>query len=355
MAGKFLSLEETARHLGVTVDEINRLVDRKQLFPIRDGAAVKFRLDDVDRVAADLGDDASGSGSLALDLDLDLPAASPASGPASAADDEIQLGDALDEPESIFGSGVDAPAAPSQTIVRGGNEQATADGGSALASSDLELDSIIGASAASLGGGSLAGGGDVVGSGPLSIDLSNLGSGSIVAAGSPGVAAPGSGIALSGPLDSGLSLEGGDLGDSGVELAGSLVASGIDVGGGSLVGDAFDLGGGAGDDESASVIIATEETGDSSFFGAVADDSSLMSAGDSSGVSAIVGDDMVGDMVPAGPPFSVLQIVGLVCCTLFLLACGLVMIDLVGTIRAPGGTPIASPLLEVMTELFAWQ
>lgn len=36
MAGKFLTLEEAARHLGVTIEEINRLVDRKQLFPMRD-------------------------------------------------------------------------------------------------------------------------------------------------------------------------------------------------------------------------------------------------------------------------------------------------------------------------------
>lgn len=351
MAGKFLSLEEAARHLGVTVDEVHRLVDRKQLFPIRDGAAVKFKLDDVDRVAADLADDAPGSGNLSLDLDLDLSAAS--AGPA-ADGEEIELGEPLDEAASVFGSGVDAGAGPSQTIVRGGEDLAIGDVGSALASSDLDLDSVIGASAPGLELGAAASG-PAPGSGTLSIDLSNLGSGSIVAGSSPGITPPGSGIALSGPLDSGLSLEGGDLGASGVDLGGSLVASGIDVGGGSLVGDAFELGGGAGDEESASVIIATEDTGDSSFFGAVADDSASVSLGDSAGVSAIVGDDFSGEMVPAGPPFSALQIVGLVCCTLFLLACGLMMVDLVWAIRAPGGTPIASPLLKAMTETFAWQ
>jgi hypothetical protein len=229
------------------------------------------------------------------------------------------------------------------------------DGGSALASSDLDLDSMIGASAPGLDAGPPTGVGQPAGSGTLAIDLSNLGSGSIVSGSSPGIEAPGSGIALSGPLDSGVSLEGGDFGASGVDLGGSLAASGIDVGGGSLAGDAFELGGGAGDDESASVIIATEETGDSSFFGAVADDSGSVSLGDSASISAIAGDDLVGEMVPAGPPFSVLQIVGLVCCTLFLLTAGLMMIDLVSTIRAPGGTPIASPLLKAMTEMFAWQ
>ncbi|MFN7812668.1 MAG: helix-turn-helix domain-containing protein, partial [Planctomycetia bacterium] len=70
MAGRFLSLEEAARRLGVTADEVNRLVDRKKLFPMRDGATVKFRSDDVERVAQDLGDDLSQSEDLSLDLDL---------------------------------------------------------------------------------------------------------------------------------------------------------------------------------------------------------------------------------------------------------------------------------------------
>jgi excisionase family DNA binding protein len=35
MAGRFLTLEEAARQLGVTADEVNRLVDRKKLFPMR--------------------------------------------------------------------------------------------------------------------------------------------------------------------------------------------------------------------------------------------------------------------------------------------------------------------------------
>ena len=95
MAGRFLSLEEAARQLGVSVDEVNRLVDRKKLFPMRDGATVKFKADDIDRVARDLGDDNSQSGDLALDLDLDLPAAGGAA-------EEISLGDPLDGTESIF-------------------------------------------------------------------------------------------------------------------------------------------------------------------------------------------------------------------------------------------------------------
>jgi hypothetical protein len=51
----------------------------------------------------------------------------------------------------------------------------------------------------------------------------------------------------------------------------------------------------------------------------------------------------------------VLQIVGLICCTLFLLTAALVMIDLVWSIRTPAGTPISSPLLKALTDLFSWR
>ena len=401
MAGNILSLEEAAHRLGVTIDEINRLVDRKKLFPMRDGPTVKFKLDDIERVASDLGDESSsGADDLALNLDLSSP--SLVGGPGSPsgsgiADDDIMLGDAIDEGDSIFGID-DAPSPPSRTIIQekgdhavGGEDLMIGDAGSALASSDLELDSIIGASSPSLArgpvgpasglGSDVAGGG---GSGTLAIDLSNLGSGSIA-----GLSGPAPGNALSGALDSGLSLEGSDLaasglnlggsgievggsgielggsgvrlGDSGLDLGGSPIGSGIGSGvddiGGAFGGDAFDLGDSTTDDESASVVISTEDTGDSSFFGAVTDDSGSVSLDDGSSLSPVgmaIGEDGFLEGV-AGPPFSVLQIVGLVCCTLFLLTCSLVMIDLVWAIRAPVGEPISSPLLQALTDLFAWR
>ena len=102
MAGNILSLEEAARRLGVTIDEINRLVDRKKLFPMRDGATVKFKLDDIERAASDLASDlgdesSSGADDLALNLDLSSPSlvAGPGSPSGSGiADDDIMLGDA---------------------------------------------------------------------------------------------------------------------------------------------------------------------------------------------------------------------------------------------------------------------
>ena len=401
MAGNILSLEEAARRLGVTIDEINRLVDRKKLFPMRDGATLKFKLDDIERAASDLASnlgDGSSSGTDDLALDLDLSSPSLVAGPGSPsgsgiADDDIMLGDAIDEGDSIFGID-DAPSPPSRTIIHekgdhavGGEDLVIGDAGSALASSDLELDSIIGASSPSLArgpvgpasglGSDVAGGG---GSGTLAIDLSNLGSGSIA-----GLSGPAPGNALSGALDSGLSLEGSDLaasglnlggsgvelggsgielggsgvrlGDSGLDLGGSPIGSGVDDIGGAFGGDAFDLGDSTTDDESASVVISTEDTGDSSFFGAVTDDSGSVSLDDGSSLSPVgmaIGEDGFLEGV-AGPPFSVLQIVGLVCCTLFLLTCSLVMIDLVWAIRAPVGEPISSPLLQALTDLFAWR
>jgi len=376
MAGKFLSLEEAARHLGVTIDEINRLVDRKKLFPMRDGTTVKFKLDDIERVAADLTDEAPGDGSgLALDLDLSSPSLGAGSAVGSGLDDLV-LGDAADVTESIFGD--DAGSAPSRTIVQpkgddiavGGEDFVIGDAGSGLASSDLEIDSIIEASSPSLAkGGAAPSGADsnvVGGSGTLSIDL---GSGSFGGLSGPAAAALSgaigeSGLSLEGDLGaSGMKLGGSglDLGGSGVALGGSDVAlgsgigSGIDDVGGALGGDAFELGDATTDDESASVVVATEDSGDSSFFGTVSDDSGSVSLEDAASAAALnPGDDGFLEGV-AGPPFSALQIVGLVCCTLFLLTAALVMIDLVWSIRTPAGTPISSPLLKALTDLFSWR
>jgi hypothetical protein len=342
---------------------------------MRDGTTVKFKLDDIERVAADLADEAPGDGSgLALDLDLSSPSLGAGSAVGSGLDDLV-LGDPADATESIFGD--DAGSAPSRTIMQpkgddiavGGEDFVIGDAGSALANSDLEIDSIIEASSPSLAkGGAAPSGADsnvVGGSGTLSIDL---GSGSIGGISGPAAAA------LSGAIgESGLSLEGDlgasdmnlggselDLGGSGVALGGSGVAlgsgigSGIDDVGGVLGGDAFELGDATTDDESASVVVATEDSGDSSFFGTVSDDSGSVSIEDASSAALIPADDGFLEGV-AGPPFSALQIVGLICCTLFLLTAALVMIDLVWSIRTPAGTPISSPLLKALTDLFSWR
>jgi excisionase family DNA binding protein len=349
MAGKFLSPEEAARLLGVSSDEVNRLVDRKQLFPMRDGATVKFKADDVDRLARDRASDGGSGDDLSLDLDL----------PAGGAADEIALGEPLDGADSIFAGDLPAAAGASQTIVRGAADKAadadlalSSPGG--LGSDDLALDSIIAASSPSLARGA-GESGSAPGSG-LTIDLGDTGA----AGGGPGSIAGLSvtGAALSGVLDSGLSLEDGAVQISGIDIGGAGASGASAIAGGSgLGGDEFELGGDTTDDESASVVIATEDTGDSSFFGAAVE-------GDASAVSEDLSADDASVILGVDPgeyayametPFSALQITGLVCCSLLLLFGGFMMYDLVRTIGSPEGPSLANPLLGALAETFGWR
>ncbi|MFM8413986.1 MAG: helix-turn-helix domain-containing protein [Planctomycetota bacterium] len=357
MAGKFLSLDEAARRLGVSVDEINRLVDRKELFPMRDGATIKFKVDEIERVAADLGVGAADeSDDLSLDLDLSSPGLGGSLSAAGSGGDDLTLGDAIDE-ESIFaGEGSLDAATGSQTAV-GGNAPAAASG--VFDVDDLAIESIVSASSPSLAMGSSPGDGE--GSGTLAIDLGGAGSGSLAGV-LPGLSdASGAGGSLAAAVDSGLSLEGGDLEVSGIDLdrsvaGGSLVGSGVaDASGGSLAGDQFELGVDTSDEESASVVIATEETGDSSFFSDAIDDSASASFDGASGVAGVPMADMADmDLVPAAAPFSVWQVVGLVCCTLLMFLGGLVVFDVLATVRSPQGSPVSSPLLSALAETFGW-
>jgi len=147
--------------------------------------------------------------------------------------------------------------------------------------------------------------------------------------------------------------------DAGGSLAAGSFAAGSIAGGslagGSLAGDAFDLGD-VGDEESASVVIATDETGDSSFFGAALDDSASVSLEESSIADSTAGLSMGLPLehVP-DTTFSVWQVLALACCTLLMLTAGLVMFDLASTIRAPGGTPLSAPLLTALSETLGWR
>jgi hypothetical protein len=60
------------------------------------------------------------------------------------------------------------------------------------------------------------------------------------------------------------------------------------------------------------------------------------------------------DLVPAAAPFTVWQVVGLICCTMLLFVAGLVVFDVLATIRGPQGSPISSPLLNALAETFGW-
>jgi len=386
MAGKFLTLEEAARQLGVTVEQVNQFVDRKKLFPMRDGATIKFKVDDVERLIQDLADEIPSTDE--LDIDLEPAAPAPAAGSLSGLDaDEIMLGDAIDAGDSLFADGGDAAAA-SNTIVRGGGGSVAVGDASGLSlpsasgasaadilfddgtagNDDLALESVLGASSIGASSPSLAAKSGITG-GPgqidetLAIDLGDAGaaggSGSLAIGSDAGLAgspeATGAGLALSGALDSGLSLEDGNIEMSGIDLGGDGAA--IADGGTVLGGDDFELGGAGGDDDSASVVIAESESGESSFFGqAMAGEGSAF-GDESAGLPSSIASEamaMPGDYSPE-MGFSGLQLAGLICCSLLLLFGGFIAYDLVRTIGSPESTSLANPLLDAMASTFGWR
>lgn len=366
MAGRFLTLEEAALQLGVEPEEVNRLVDRKKLFPMRDGASLKFRSDDVQRYIDSKGESSDPKSDLSLDFDE----------PAAGGNSEIELGDAI----AIDGGSIfdEAPAkGGSQTILRKGSE-AQNDG-----ESELQFGSALGAPDGSAIGGKSSGiAGDSLGLGSIAIGSSPTnepGTGSVT--GDPGgtmalsdVArvtgiSDQSGLSIAG--ESGLSLEDEDVQLSGIQLSGidisvaggSIVeASGVDLGpiggndggleGGTMLGgDAFELGPAGADDESASVVIATDsESGDSSFFGAT------IAGGDSSSEEPLMQTGSSALELPVehfvGTTFSALQICGLACCAVLLLIAGFICYDVVLSIGSVRGAPFATPILDSLTQVF---
>jgi len=212
-----------------------------------------------------------------------------------------------------------------------------------------------------LGSGPLGSG--VVGSGPLGSGV--LGSGPVgsVVLGSGVDPAGGSGslinagAALSGALDSGLSLEDDDAAVSGIDLGpldeGELTGDGAT----GLGGDDFELGGLGGDDDSASVVAVEPESGDSSFFATDEGGESSDFTGDiplAAGAGTDLGDLTAAEVVP-DTKFSVWQIAGLVCCALLLLTSGFVMFDLMRTIGSPDELSLSSPILNPLASIFGWR
>lgn len=386
MAGRFLTPEEASRQLGISVDELNRLVDRKQLFPMRDGTTLKFKADDIERFARQADDDPAVASDLSLDIDP--PAKGPASGVGAV---EFDLDDAIDAGESIFS--IDAPdqRSASRTVVRGDAAGEGASGlslssglggpgvsaadivlgasgvGDAIEGDDLNLESIIGASSIGASSPSLpppAKPRQPVADGTVAIDLS----GAAMAVGDEprGPASPSrtaasaiskaAGSGLSGILDSGLSLEGGDVQVSGIDLGGGAAVEGGTV---LATGDEFELGGLEADDESASVVIATDsESGDSSFFGQTmaGEGSSISDESISTGSSSVSSESLDYPVeLAVDMRFSIWQVIGLVCCSLLLLFGGFVAYDLVRTIGSVEGTSLSSPLLDAMADTFGWR
>jgi len=395
MAGKFLTLDEAAAALGISADDVQKLVDRKELFPIRDGGNLKFRSEEIERRQQDSGDGVSWEETAGADddqsVDLDL-----GSEPlmASAVTPEPAGGDLdLDEPLSLEDIGLDdAPKASGGDDLQGeaielADDLALSGGDSLLGGSGDDLDSIIASGAAS--GGEATPPPAAKGS-TDDLDLGDL------ELGDSGSLGDSAGLAASG--ESGLELEEGSLEISGIELGDSDAASGpsagddlelgaaisdvelsgddlggvelsadslegdldsgstdeLDLGGG---GDDFDLGEPLGEDESASQVVElSSESGEGSFFGDALGGAGS-SFGDESGVESFSGSLAGADIItePGVPEmrFSGLQIAALVCMSLLMLFGAFMSYDLVRTIGS--SDPVGNPVLDALAETIGWR
>jgi excisionase family DNA binding protein len=228
---KFVSLEEAARLLGMTPEQLVEARDRNEIHGYRDGTSWKFKMDEVERYRQEKsgGGSAEGGSDLLGDDDEDLVLVteepvlqSPstvigASGQKPSADSDIQLAgsDDLLAGSDLLASGTPSPQSSSDSdvhlIVNGASSDVKVAPGSSAAlgavpSSDLELD--LG-KPSSTGTGELGSGSDelAVDTDALSLSdeeelvLAGSGTGSDVGLGSD------TGINLASPSDSGISLD----------------------------------------------------------------------------------------------------------------------------------------------------
>ena len=220
---KLIQLKEAAEFLGISEEELKELVDQKEIFPIRDGANLKFKPTDLERIASERGlGGTSGSASneplgLADDDMIDV--------------DELKLDDdSTDDADSILVSEEElgrSDDSTSSTIIGKTGPEAGVDSDIKLAdiASDNDLsvsgDGDSGLSLASDGGSNLS-----LADSDLDISAEKAGASDVLAGDSDllsideGGAGPmnGSGIDLS--LD-----DGGSTGGSSLKLSGSDAVS----------------------------------------------------------------------------------------------------------------------------------
>jgi excisionase family DNA binding protein len=94
MAQKFINLESAAQQIGVSKDHLNQLREEGKVRAYRDGASWKFRVDDIEKLAAD-GVPPLGPPSSVLDLDVEGDVA--AAGPVSSSGVDLDLAEADEE------------------------------------------------------------------------------------------------------------------------------------------------------------------------------------------------------------------------------------------------------------------
>lgn len=393
----FVSLEDAAKKLGVSIEQLIEMRSRGEIFGYRDGASWKFKPEEISRVASEmLGDvlDEDPAGSSILSLDSEKPQSpgglsSSASGlglaetdsdvrlhvdPASSDlrlvassdvkqeqkgegsgfsdvnEDGLRLADSDDDDDELaLGGDIE--------VVTGSDGEISIDSDAKASSLDLiegsELklaehsDLIRGDSDPAIGTGSSGVGSDVNLEADLELeDDLVLGSGSDLAIGAD------SGINLMSPADSGISLEDEPLdlaasGISGLDLAaegsgasGSGLGSGVDF----QQDEDFQLSPSGGlevDDDSGSQVIELEDSAEVA--PAIAADG-LDTFGDlGAGDAAFDSADAFGEMAPAPSaavlatpevPFSTLQVVSMLLILLVLSFSGVLLSDIVRNLWA---------------------
>jgi hypothetical protein len=105
MAAKYIELEQAAKMLGISSDELNNMRLSGEIHGVRDGSSWKFKSDELDRIADERGISAGGESEAEAEFDLDLGTAD--SGASSDLHLDLEQEDSDDSPTAI-GTAADA-------------------------------------------------------------------------------------------------------------------------------------------------------------------------------------------------------------------------------------------------------
>ncbi len=168
MAAKYIELQQAAKMLGVSSDELNNMRLSGEIHGVRDGSSWKFKSDELDRVADERGVSRGGEADEATEFDLELGGGDPTA--SSNVHLDLEAEDDDNSPTAI-GTAADAGA-------RGGFKAAAKGGGDADADSEADIRLIAddtGSEVNLVAGGS----DDVLGGTDLGLDKSGGGTGEL--------------------------------------------------------------------------------------------------------------------------------------------------------------------------------
>ena len=400
---EFIPLDDAARLLSVSLDELKDMRSRGEIFGVRDGSSWKFKTEEIERVRSELAgdvldDDPGGSSILVSERNLGAAGSklgSTLGGGRSDEDSDLQISDDGDDEEMhsdvalvadpASGSGVRlVNKNPPQPLPADDDDEvldvpeAEQSGGSLLLG-DLDLGNLSGSGSSPSDASGRGGAGSAAGSDVLS-GISSDGDDDVLAGDSGELELAGdddlavgsessislqggeSGINLADPSDSGLSLEDEplDLAGAGASGLGLGSAGGSDAGGAGLSGidfaaadnENFELspsGEMAFEDDSGSQVIELEDSAD---FAAAPveglgmgelDDAAVGGLDDDSGVVGFDAETAapVGYATASGPEFSSWEVSILLMTLLFLGVAGILMTDVSRNLwAAADGSPV---------------